>query len=218
MKNKVLNLLSLIFNAITVALVAYAISTFFTIGGKGNMEVAGFKCFKYFTVLSNVLAALVALLFLFFNIKSLGKGIQAIPSKALLLKLIGTAAVTVTFLTVMLFLGPTMGYQPMFAGVNLLLHAVVPLLSIVSFCVFERSGRLKTKDSLYGLIPTALYSVVYVIMVVFVKGWKDFYGFTFGGKLYLAPISFIMMYVATMVFSLGLVSLHNFMYQMGREA
>lgn len=211
MKNKILNILSLIFNLLTVALVTYSVSTFFTAGGEGNMEVIGFECFRYFTVLSNVLAAFVSLVFLVFNIKNIKNGITSVPFTVLLLKFAGTVSVTVTLLTVLFFLGPTMGYRLMFEGVNLILHAVAPILAVISFTMFELNNELKLKQSLYGLIPTVLYSIVYVTMVLFVKGWEDFYGFTFGGKLYLAPVSLIMMYLATMAFSLGLVAIHNFM-------
>ncbi len=217
MKNKVLNVLSLLFNAVIVGLVAYAISTFFTTGGEGNMEVVGFKCFRYFTVLSNVLVALVSMIFLIFNIKNIRKGMCDTPFTVLLLKFVGTVSVTVTFLTVMLFLGPTLGYMAMFEGVNLILHAIVPLMAIISFAMFELNKEVKFKDSLYGLIPTVLYSIAYVIMVIFIKGWEDFYGFTFGGKLYFAPVSLVMMYLATMVFSLGLAAIHNIFVKKSRK-
>lgn len=213
MRNRLLNVVSLIVNATIIIMVAYAVSTFFTIGGQGNMEVLSFGCFRYFTVLSNVLAALVSAVYSVYNIKCLKSGIKEIPFIALLLKFIGTVSVTVTFITVILFLGPTMGYKAMFEDVNLILHAIVPIMSIVSLTVFEQNRDIKIKYSVYGLIPTALYSIVYVIMVIFVKEWEDFYGFTFGGKLYLAPISIVVMYLATMLFSFGLAAIHNYTYK-----
>lgn len=217
LKNKLFNIFSLTFNSLIFVMVTYAVSTFFTIGGEGNMEVVGFKCFRYFTVLSNVLVAIVSLIFIIFNIKYIKKGIKDIPFIVLLLKFIGSASVSVTLFTVLLFLGPTLGYKPMFDGVNLILHALVPLLAIISLTFFELNEYLNLKHSLFGLLPTFLYSIIYVIMVVFVKGWEDFYGFTFGGKLFLAPISLIMMYIATIIFSLGLVVLHNLCYKKNRS-
>lgn len=209
MKNKVLNYLSLVCNATIVGLVAYAIVGFFTVGGQGNMEVIGFSCFRYFTVLSNVLVAITSLVVLFFNVKHVKNGIKNLPHVALLVKFVGTVSVTVTFLTVVFFLGPTLGYLAMFEGVNMILHAIVPIVAIISLTVLEVNKPFTAKQSWLGLIPTVLYSIVYVVMVIFVKGWQDFYGFTFGGKLYLAPVSLVVMYLATMLFSVGLVSLRN---------
>lgn len=213
MKKKIYNLISLISNGLIAVLVAYAISTFFTVGGEGNMEVVGFKCFKYFTVLSNVLVALSSIIYLIYNIIDFTKKTSYLPFIVLLFKYIGTVAVTVTFLTVVFFLGPTLGYIAMFEGVNLILHAIVPIIAIVSLSIFELNKRFEYKHSIYGLVPTILYSIIYIIMVVIIKGWEDFYGFTFGGKMYLVPVSIIMMYFATLLFSLGLIYLHNKIYK-----
>lgn len=209
MKCRILNVLSLSFNVVIAILVTYSVFTFFVSGGDGNMEVTGFKCFRYFTVLSNVLVSVMSVIFAIYNIKFLKSGISNIPSIPLLCKFIGTVSVTVTFLTVLFFLGPTLGYSLMFEGVNLFLHAIVPIMAIISFVMFEVNKKLLVKQCLFGLIPTIIYSIVYVIMVVFIKEWEDFYGFTFGGKLYLAPVSLVMMYIATLLFSFGLVYLHN---------
>lgn len=213
MKNKLLNILSLTCNAIIVGLVIYAVSTFFTIGGKGNMEVLGFKCFRYFTVLSNVLVAITSFIFLIFNIKNIKKGIKNIPFNVTLLKLIGTTAVMVTFLTVIFFLGPRLGYKAMFEGTNFILHGVAPLLAIISFVLFELNKKIKIKDSIYGLLPTIIYSIFYGRNVLITKYWEDFYGFTFNGSLILSIISIIVMLLSTLLFSYILVKSHNFMYK-----
>lgn len=215
MKN-IKNLLSLISNVLIVALVSYSMSTFFMVGGEGNMEVFGFKCFRYFTVLSNVFASIASLIYLIYNIINLSKKTYHVPFSVLLLKYMGTVSVTVTFLTVIFFLGPTLGYGLMFEGVNLFLHAIVPILAIVSLALFEVNERIEIKYTISGLIPTFLYSIIYIIMVVIIKKWDDFYGFTFGGKNYLIPVSIIMMYSATFVISLGLIVLHNIFHKRNR--
>ena len=54
------------------------------------------------------------------------------------------------------------------------------------------------RESLWTLIPTVVYSLVYAAAVIFMKVWTDWYGFTFGGKLYMAPVSGIVMYLVTL--------------------
>ena len=59
------------------------------------------RLFRYFTTLSNVLCAIASLIVVICELCG------ALPFWVLLLKYVGTAAVTVTMLTVFLFLGPT---------------------------------------------------------------------------------------------------------------
>lgn len=61
-----------------------------------------------------------------------------------------------------------------------ILAAVASLL----WLIFRLSGR---KVPAWGVVPTAVYGVVYLVMVVFVKRWTDWYGFTFGGKNEVIP-------------------------------
>lgn len=158
----------------------------------------GVVVFKYFTVLSNVFCALAALLMCF------------VPEQnwAWLLKYVGTAAVTVTMLTVLLFLGPSFGYRDLLKGPDFCMHLLNPLLAIVSFCVFERRG-LSFGAAMLGLVPVALYGLVYLYKVVIVpedKRWDDFYGFNKDGKW---PIAFSAMVVGASLISLGLMALQN---------
>ncbi len=134
----------------------------------------GARAFRYFTVLSNVFCAVAALLMCMAGDQPL----------VWTLKYIGTAAVTVTFLTVFLFLGPTMGYRQMLQGSDFFMHLVTPLLAVFSFCVPERRG-MSFGVSLLGMLPLVFYGIVYLHRVVFMpegRGWEDFYGFNRGGK------------------------------------
>lgn len=186
--------LSIFMNALSVVLVIWAVSRFFTVGGEGNMTVRGTLCFRYFTIDSNVLAALCSAAMLVYQIK--GKGTAR---WALIAKFVGTAAVGVTFFTVILFLGPLMGYRAMFAGNNLYLHLVVPVLEMASFCLWEHNRPLRFRESLWGVLPTLIYGAVYFTMVIVIGqengGWNDFYGFNRGGFWY---VSCVVMLAATL--------------------
>ena len=142
----------------------------------------GAAAFRYFTVLSNVLCAAAAFLMCF----------ASSLAWVWILKYIGTVAVTVTMLTVFLFLGPNMGYQKLLSGTDLYMHLVTPLLAILSFFVFEKQ-RITIQTALLGVLPVLLYGILYLYKVLYApegRRWDDFYGFNRDGKW---PISLAFM-------------------------
>lgn len=211
MKNIKLRItLSLILNILMIVLVAISVVGFFTNegleSGAGNMTSGGAACFNYFTIDSNILAALCSLVIIPFNIKSLKSGTNEIPRFALLLKFVGTTAVTVTLMVVVFFLGPIMGYGTMFIGNCFFLHLLCPLIAIASLCFFEQGISISKKQTLLGVIPTLIYGTVYLINVIFTKVWDDFYHFNIGDRWYL---SYIVMMLVTYLLALALSVIHN---------
>lgn len=204
-RDKVRTAIAVIINALIVIFTAYGMSRFFTVGGDGNMAVMNTRCFQFFTVDSNLLAALAALLLLIGQISFLRGGKPPHPA-LLVLKHVGATAVGVTFFTVFCFLGTLYGYRSMIAGVNLYMHLLTPLLAMLGFCLLEKQPRLRFRGVFLGLLPTILYGIVYVILVVFQKRWLDFYGFNIGGHWIL---SCCLMVIATFLISLGLWALRR---------
>ena len=96
----------------------------------------------YFTFLSNVHLAIASLLIILF------------PRSFIvwMLKYTGTAAVTVTMITVLVFLGPTIGYKIVLTGSELWMHLINPLIAIVTFTILERRS-LSFVYSLFGMLP-----------------------------------------------------------------
>ena len=142
--------------------------------GKAPMRVM----LRFFTTLSNLLCALTALLVVIFRVCG------GAPNWVLVLKYIGTAAVTVTLLTVLLFLGPTKGFKRMFSGPDFWLHLPAPVLAIVSLLLCDKPA-LPFAGTLLGVLPVLLYSIVYIFRVLFApeeRRWPDFYGFNRDGK------------------------------------
>ena len=160
-------------NAINILIfVITAISFLFCFRKDGRWDLrAGKKSLRFFTILSNLFCAVSALLWVLSS--SYG---------AWLLKYVGTVAVTVTLLTVIFFLGPNMGYKPLFSGKDLYLHLCGPLLAIVSFCFMECQFALSFSLSLLGILPVIIYGFVYLVEVVILKNWEDFYGYNKDGK------------------------------------
>ncbi len=134
----------------------------------------GAAAFRFFTVLSNVFCAAAALMMCFASSRPW----------VWTLKYMGTAAVTVTMLTVFVFLGPNMGYKKLLTGRELFMHLLTPLLAILSFFCFEKRA-MTFETALTGILPLLLYSLLYLYKVLLApeeRRWEDFYGFNKGGK------------------------------------
>lgn len=207
-KSKIINIVALTVNSIIVILVFYAICSMLIGGITGNMT-SGTETFRYFTNLSNILVGFMTMLIIPFNINSIISGKSEVPLWAILCQFIGTVAVSVTFLTCICFLGPMQGFSMIFAGPCLYLHGIIPILSIISTIFLSTEKKIPLKLVPLGLLSIFLYSIVYVITVVMLKVWPDFYGFTFGGKMWAVPISLVVMYLVTLGISYGLYFVQN---------
>ncbi len=150
---------------------------------------------RFFTALSNLLCALACLAV------AVCRLFGTAPAAVLIVKFVGTAAVSVTFLTVMCFLGPVVyDYKRMLSGPDLWLHLICPVLAIVSLLLWDRPDGGFWLVPL-GALPVALYGALYLDRVVIAKRWEDFYGFNRGGKWYLSTVA---MLLAALVVSLVL--------------
>lgn len=187
---KKIRILSIILNLFLVFMVIWAVLHMYLIRGQGNMQVSRMAVFRYFTVDSNILCAVTCLPVVLGQMQVLAGRKEKLSHSVILLKYIGTAAVTLTFLTVMLFLGPLYGYPAMFAGNNLHLHLVCPLAALISFLFLERDQQLSGKAVLLSMLPMLLYGAVYTYKVIIIGaengGWYDFYGFNAGGRWYIS--------------------------------
>ena len=211
-KQRIFNVVSLLCNALIVMFTVHCVINVFRVqlmSADGALEATGWVAFRYFTVLSNVLMALVSLVFIGYNVKNVLKDTFEFPRWLLIVKFAATVAVTVTFVTCVLFLGPFVmplvgfSFFDLFVNENFFMHFFTPAFAIVTFICFERVRDFKLVETLYGVIPTAVYSLVYMPMVL-TGGWPDFYGFTFGGLLWAAPISLVVMYGMTFGLSVAL--------------
>ena len=194
----------LVFHILIVLSTVIAVVLFFY-SGPDALGSTGVGCFKYFTTDSNVMMALASLVCIFFETGMLRDPGKKMPGWVLTLRFAGTVSVAVTLLTVVFFLAPVSCMQGgirnflfFFEGNTFALHLSTPLLAIVSFLFFSGKEKISFVKSLWNLTPTVVYSVVYLIFVVFVRIWYDWYGFTFGGHNELAPVSMLAMYLVTL--------------------
>ena len=173
---------SIIINFVIFAATFTIILSHFRKEGAWEIE-RGLKQFRYFTVLSNAFCAIAALMMAVSQIRG------DVSRPVFLIKYMGTVSVTLTFLTVLFFLGPFQGgYLHWFTGDFLYVHLIGPLLAILSFFLFERQ-RMTLAEAMLGLLPMLLYGAVYIYKVLLApedKRWKDLYGFNKGGMWPLA--------------------------------
>ena len=152
--------------------------------------------FRYFTTDSNVYAASVSAAMAVFEIRYICTGAH-IPKWILLLKYSAASAVLITFLTVLIFLGPTQGgYRAFYEGRGIYTHLLGPAAVIVSFVFCEKGIVFNAWKVLFSTFPVLLYGAVYYKKAVFVSDknayWHDFYGFNSGGRWLLSAILMIM--------------------------
>ncbi len=171
--------------------IAFAVIWMMVGDSSGPLMATGLNVLKYYTVDSNILMGIFALIAAFNEWKVL-KGKQAeIPASCYTLQLTGAVGVTLTMLVTVFFLLPTtiekLGPFALFYGCNFFLHLVNPILSIICFVCFEKTDRIPFRMTFAGIIPMAIYAVYYVTVTlthvrngVIMPGY-DWYGFFFAG-------------------------------------
>ena len=173
----------------------------------------GLLSLRYFTVLSNLLLGLASLIYAIYLIRVIRGRAQDVPVWAHRLKFVATTAVTVTLMTVLLFLGPMLGYLAMFAGVNFWFHLALPVLGIIEFTLLDAGKPIAFKETLLGMLPTFIYGLFYCgnILINGVgegRATNDWYGFTMWGVEYM-PVVFGVMLLATWLFAIVLRALNR---------
>lgn len=153
------------------------------------LESTRLGIFKFYTVDSNLLMGLAALIFLIAEINVL-KGRKTDISKNLyIFKLIATAGVTLTFIVVFVFFGAVLKVplSAMLQNSNLFFHLIIPVLSIINFMFIERSDKLRFPHTIWGISTALIYGIFYAVNVFshmengVVSPKYDFYYFAQGG-------------------------------------
>lgn len=185
----------------------------FAKGGETVLSHKGLASLKYYTTLSNLFAGITSLMTAVFLIVT-GSARQ-LPKWLALLKYSSTMSILFTFIVVMVFLGPRIGYRPLMEQEQLFLHAVAPLLAVFSFFICKQFPELKTGDSFAAVVPTLLYAIGYVANI-YKNGigegedTNDWYGFAIGG-IKSVPVAFVIIMIAAWAVALILFKLKGIM-------
>ncbi|MBR1742395.1 MAG: hypothetical protein IJ733_11140 [Lachnospiraceae bacterium] len=121
------------------------------------------EMFSYYTQDSNIFSMCVSGIYLLFWNKD-------IPGWLNRLRYAASVSLMLTFTVVVFVLGPMYGvvWYPwlFFHGANFFYHLSCPLLSFISFVLFEGGEKPAVPDTLIAIIPTLLYAVVLIIFNV----------------------------------------------------
>lgn len=181
--------LDILVHILIVVTTVWAVVMYF-VGEPDLLGSHGVQCFKYFTTDSNILAALGSAVYLCYIVRG-----KRAPQAVTVFKFVGTVAASITLLTVVFFLVPVAAIKsgnlnslPLFFKGNVfVLHLSTPVLAILATTLLEKEEKISRKEALLGIMPVLVYGIVYMTMVV-LEVWTDWYGFTFGGRLWLIPI------------------------------
>ena len=186
------------FVAITMSLLDYYHS--------GSSE-AGLGTFKMFTTISNIIAAFSAAMCLPFQIDGLRRDRYKLPSWIVIMMYVGAVGVFLTFSIAISIISAYQGFvKAMFTNAKLFTHTINPLLITLLFVLVISDTRIKFSYSFITLIPVFTYMILYLIMVIILKEWKDHY---YTDKYIPWPVSLILIIAVSFGVSQLLRFLHN---------
>ena len=129
--------------------------------------MGGGSVFFFFTVQSNIFIIVMSLLFLVNDVMLLVNKKSFVNQTLLLIKYVATVAITITFIVFFTLLAPLMGVDYLLSFNNFSLHAIVPILAIVDFILFDTDINLTYKNSLLATIAPISYVVFVYIGAIF---------------------------------------------------
>jgi len=192
---------------------AIAVPVTLTVGSRATRLDGGdlpyWQHIATFTILSNIFLGLIALAA---TIVGITKKDKPFSSSFITWYLAAASAGLVTFFTVVLFLAPMRAangkdYFDMLLESMFFLHFLNPLLVAFTFIFLTGRSKITLKSRLLATLPIILYAIPYILNVVVLQTWPDFYGLTFGGKYFLLPLVFVIF----IIFIFSLASLLTFL-------
>ena len=196
-KEQIRLIIGIVINLTIFGLEVFCLCNFINYLIQGNPD----NRFRYFTNISNLAVGTVALINIVLLSLSIYKKRIIYPKLLSVIKFMAIVMTTLTFLTVLLVLAPITSYQEMYSNVKFITHLVTPLLALLSYLFFEEKELFNWKLSLLGIAPFAIYTIIYIINVVFLDSWPDLYKVNAQGLWYLYVIGF---FVAVFGVSQGL--------------
>ncbi len=194
MRRKILLLISCLFLVISTIIVTYCTVVYGTVASIADTgEGYGLFYLASFTVESNILLGIAALVLLIATIVSMVKKTK-VSDKAAAFFLIGTCAAMLTFIVVITFLAPIRAmtgrnYLEMIIGPMFFFHFFSPLVGAATY-VFLLDNKIGRLGKILVLAPIFAYAIFYVVCICILHLWNDFYNFTFGGRYYITPLVF----------------------------
>lgn len=207
--------ISFVLNILIVVLVFIGVKVMVSVRG-GALTSSSWEAFKYFTFQSNILMGIVALIYAYFQWQIIAKKREKIPHVLIVFNHVAVTAVGLTFVIVVAFLAPGYGFDKMYNNANLFYHALVPLTAIINFLFFEKEAKIKFRETLFAIIPSFAYGVVYFIVVASQNAYGDlsidFYAFGKDGP-FIGALNFLAVMAIAYTFGLFLYFINNLCFK-----
>lgn len=147
------------------------------------------KLFEYFTVLSNVFVFITSLIGFILYLLSYLKVHDYVGETYQIIRLVSVTCVAITFTMVVVFLVPTYPDFPYFADYNLFMHAIVPIMAVVSYLFMEYAPKVRFRFFFMPIVPVILYGLFYFIYAFSAPYGTDidWYGFMLKDGFRAAP-------------------------------
>jgi len=191
-KMKISFIINILLSIMTVIALIISISGFkFMYGYEPYPELIGVPIYSYYTVQSNVFMGIVSFVFANREYQILKGKKKEIPLIYYIFKMVATVAVSLTFFVVFAIFGfmSKGGHAPLLRNSYLFFHLIIPIVSILNYVIFEKTNIIKFKHIFYGLLPTFLYEIYYVINIIMnmkngtISLRQDWYSFAQNGIL-----------------------------------
>ena len=171
-------------------------------GGGSLLSSRGLMSLKYYTTLSNIFAGIAAVMVVVLLARPKS---GRVPVWAAVRKVASVVTVSVTFLVTLFFLAPTMGIGGLYKGELMFMHAVGPVLTVVSFFMNRDLPEMKPSSALWATLPTILYGGVYSANIMLNgvgsgMNTNDWYGFAAAG-VHTVPFVYALMVLLTYLLS-----------------
>ncbi len=177
--------------------------------GKGGGILSGSRlsALKYFTVDSNILLGITAIIAAIDEKRVLDGKKSGVSTSTLIAKLVGTVGVTLTMIVTVFYLVPitaaAYGVFALFTYSNFFLHLLNPILAIITFLFFEQTDKIAFRHTFTGIVPMLIYAVYYVSTALahssdgrVLKGydWYGFFAFGTESAVIIVPILILLTY------------------------
>lgn len=185
-------IINILISILTVNTIIMCITGFeFMKGYEPYPELFEVPIYSYYTVQSSIFMGIISFIFANREYQILKGRKKEISLVYYIFKMVATVAVSLTFFVVFAIFGfmARGGHIGLLRNSYLFFHLVIPVVSILNYVIFERTSIIKFKYIFYGMLPTFLYEIYYIINILMnmknggVTLRNDWYSFAQNGLL-----------------------------------
>ena len=137
---------------------------------------------------------------------------KAYPTWLAILKLTSTVGVSITFIVVLVYLMPLLGFFACLKGGNFFMHLVIPLTAIFQLIFFVPKKDFRWSFNFFSAFPVTIYGVFYMINIAIHDGYGiiEYDWYYFGAKgMAMGIIILVILIIASLGFSFLLYKIYR---------